>query len=48
MLCDSLVVTTSAKPTGGARAKGHGEPARDPVSPVEVEPAPFYDDEIPF
>ena len=48
MLCDSLVVTTSAKPTGGARSQGHGEPARDPVPPVESEPAPFYDDDIPF
>ena len=48
MLCDSLIVTTSAKPTGGARAKGQGEPAGDPASPVESEPVPFYDDEIPF
>ena len=48
MLCDSLVVTTSAKPTGGARAPGHGEPARNPAAPAEPEPEPFYDDPIPF
>jgi len=48
MLCDSLVVTTSAKPAGGRRAKGQGESARGPASPVESEPAPFYDDDIPF
>ena len=48
LLCDSLGVTTSAKPTGGARAKSQDEPTRDPAPPGESEPAPFYDDDIPF